>query len=228
MSPRPRLHPRDPAATLLVPGLPGLRAPPAPRGKMAAAEELRHQPWLQARPKRHLSVLRPAAPTPRSRFRGDSGRGGGAREALWAGKKKEKKNQDDLKLKKKKTQKNQDQKKKKNHQDTESAARQPPPFVPRPGPRGWSPHRRAEPAAGTLARPRPGPQILGRASRPGPATATTPGRARAAAQAGDERPKEPAGPAVPPRPRGLRRGLIPRRAGAAAAGKRLEPPGWKC
>lgn len=55
---RPPLHPRDPVARSW---LRDSRAPPAPRGKMAAAEQLRHQPWLQARPS---AILAPSSPSP--------------------------------------------------------------------------------------------------------------------------------------------------------------------
>lgn len=67
---------------------------------MAAAEQLRHQPWLQARPSAILASSGPPPPPPEAAF-------GVTWEALWAGIKKAKKQ-----TKKKKTLKNKTKKKK--------------------------------------------------------------------------------------------------------------------
>lgn len=60
--------------TALGPAQHPRRAPPAPPGKMAPVEQLRHQPWRRARPS---AILAPSSRTPprpaRSRIRGDSG-----------------------------------------------------------------------------------------------------------------------------------------------------------
>lgn len=67
--PRPHLHTPTPRAKLPVaPDLPTprpakrpRRAPPEPPGKMAPAEQLRHQPWRRARPS---AILAPSSRTP--------------------------------------------------------------------------------------------------------------------------------------------------------------------
>lgn len=102
-SSRPPLHPRDPVARSW------LRDSRAPGAARAAREDGGRRatapPALATgQAQRHLSALRPAAPTPRSRFRG---------EAPWAGKKKKKSRQ------------------KKNHPNTKSPPRRSPP---NPGP----------------------------------------------------------------------------------------------
>lgn len=77
--PRPRRRLSAPRARLpLAVGLTAQhprRAPPAPPGKMAPVEQLRHQPWRRARPS---AILAPSSRTPpprpaRARIRGDSG-----------------------------------------------------------------------------------------------------------------------------------------------------------
>lgn len=71
-----------PASISRRPGPRGaLRAPPAPPGKMAPAEQLRHQPWRRARP---TAILAPSSrsPPPHRKIP-HSGRLGG-RERHWA------------------------------------------------------------------------------------------------------------------------------------------------
>lgn len=119
-SPRPRLHPLDRAVRSWLQGSPAPR-----RGRAStpgAARATREDGGRRAtappalatgQAQRHLSVLQPADPTPRSRFRVDSGRGT-LRSPL--GRKKEKKKYRD---------------KKKYHQNTKSSPRHSPPS---PGP----------------------------------------------------------------------------------------------
>lgn len=142
---RPPLHPRDPVARSW---LRDSRAPPAPRGKMAAAEQLRHQPWLQARPS---AILAPSSPSPPPRK--------AAFGAKLPGPEKRKK----IKTKKG----NQGKKEKKNHPNTKSPPRRSPPH---PGPQADTGLagglRTGDPSAQRGRSSWPGPWVLVRASRP--------------------------------------------------------------
>lgn len=82
--PQPQLHLQNAAARSRLPLDPGFaaprlarrprKAPPAPRGKMAPVEQLRHQPWRRARPSAILAPSsRPPTPHPRSSVRDGSG-----------------------------------------------------------------------------------------------------------------------------------------------------------
>lgn len=160
-----------PGGPLLAPGLPGSAAPGIGRASTpGAARATREDGGRRAtappalatgQAQRHLSVLQSAVPTPRSRFRGDSGRGT-LRSPLGRKKKKQKENQN----------------KQKNHQNTKSAPRHSPRSpgppadtglagglptaersVQRPGPRppqGLAAGRQPLRQAGLAPRPRPG------------------------------------------------------------------------
>lgn len=159
-----------PGGPLLAPGLPGSAAPGIGRASTPGAARATREdggrrgtapPALATgQAQRHLSVLQSAVPTPRSRFRGDSGRG--TLRSPLGRKKKAKENQN----------------KQKNHQNTKSAPRHSPRSpgppadtglagglptaersVQRPGPRppqGLAAGRQPLRQAGLAPRPRPG------------------------------------------------------------------------
>lgn len=135
-----------PGGPFLAPGLPGSAAPGRGRASTpGAARATREDGGRRAtappalatgQAQRHLSVLQPADPTPRSRFRGGSGRGT-LRSPL--GRKKEKEKNTETK---------------KNHQNTKSGPRHSPPSPGPPADTGLAGGlRTAEPSA-----QRPGPR----------------------------------------------------------------------
>lgn len=161
---------------------------------------------------RHLSALQPAAPTPRSCFRGDSGR-----EAPRRGKKRGKGKNARTKTKPQKQ----------NKKPQPPLRHSPPSLIP-PAATGLAGRlRSAEPGVRWGGSPRPGPRILRRASRR-PATGR---RAGAAAQAGDEaqgtvHPSVPAWPRAPGSPRAqlLREGGSRLDENGAGSGPSPPPP----
>lgn len=180
LHPRPTYRLRPAKRGPHVPGLPALRpanrprrALPVPPGKMAPAEQLRHQHWRRARPSAILAPsnrpLHPAPHNPRKSLR--PGRSGGAKRVGPA------------------------------HSQPKERATEP--LVSSDRPRGARRRSPAGPpvlrAARGLVRARP--RVVGGASDPGgEATGEGPGRP-APARAPGTRPERPAGPELsPPRP----------------------------